>query len=92
MYLTTYANAFCERWVLSVKSECISGLIFFGDESLLGALKEYTIHYHQERNHQGKDNRLLFPSQDYDPRNRHSKIECRSRLGGVLKYNYRKAV
>ena len=84
-------NAFAERWVLSIKSECISGLIFFGDESLLRALKEYSFHYHQERNHQGKDNRLLFPSQEYNPRDRHSKIECRSRLGGVLKYYYRKA-
>jgi len=84
-------NSFCERWVLSIKSEYISGLIFFGEKSLRLALKEYTIHYHQERNHQGKDNRLLIPSQDYDPGDRDSKIECRSRLGGVLKYYYRKA-
>ena len=44
-------NAFSERLVLSIKSECISRLIFFGEKSLLRALKEYTIHYHQERNH-----------------------------------------
>jgi len=55
-------NAFAERWVLSIKSECIPGLIFFGEESLLQALKEYIIHYHEERNHQGKENRLLFPA------------------------------
>ncbi len=84
-------NCFSERWVLSVKSECISGLIFFGVESLLKALKEYTIHYHQERNHQGKENRLLFPAQDFNPDKKESKIACRSRLGGVLKYYFQRA-
>jgi len=84
-------NAFCERWVLSVKSECISGLIFFSEESLYRTLKQYTTHYHQERNHQGQENRLLFPTQNYDPGNHVGEITCRSRLGGVLKYYYRKA-
>ena len=84
-------NAYSERWVLSIKSECISGLIFFGEESLRRALKEYTNHYHQERNHQGKSNRLLFPVQEIGSENRVGKIECRSRLGGMLKYYYMKA-
>jgi transposase InsO family protein len=84
-------NSFSERWVLSVKSECISGLIFFGEQSLLRTLKEYSIHYHQERNHQGKENRLLFPSQDYNPENKNGEIQCRSRLGGVLRYYHRVA-
>jgi len=84
-------NAFAERWVLSIKSECISGLIFFGEESLQKALEEYLIHYHQERNHQGKDNRLLFPAQNFNPDEKGSEITCRSRLGGVLKYYYRSA-
>jgi hypothetical protein len=44
----------------TIKSECISGLIFFGETSLLKALKENTIHYHEERNPQGKENKLLF--------------------------------
>ena len=84
-------NAFSERWVLSIKSECISGLLFFGEESLRRALKEYTNHYLQERNHQGKSNRLLFPAQEVNSEERVSKIKCRRRLGGVLKYYYRKA-
>ncbi len=85
-------NSYSERWVLSIKSECISGLVFFGEKSLLRALKEYTIYYHEERNHQGKDNRLLFPIAGYDPTKKDGRIECRSRLGGVLKYYYREAV
>ncbi len=84
-------NSFCERWVLSVKSECISGLIFFGEESLLKTLKEYIIHYHWERNHQGKDNRLLFPKDGYDPTKKNGRITCRSHLGGVLNYYHREA-
>lgn len=84
-------NAICERWVLSVKSEVISGLIFFGEESLREVLKEYIIHYHQERNHQGKNNRLLFPIAGYDPTKKNGRIKCRSRLGGVLKYYHKEA-
>ncbi len=84
-------NAFAERWVLSIKSECILGLIFFGEKSLQLTLREYTAHYHQERNHQGKDNHLLIPSQDFDSVKKEDKIACRSRLGGVLKYYYQRA-
>src|ERR1700681_1680807 len=53
-------NAFAERWVRSVKQECLSKLILFGEKSLSRVLSEYSTHYHRERNHQGKGNRLLF--------------------------------
>ena len=55
-------NGFAERWVRSVKEECLSRLIFFGEHSLRRALTEYIDHFHRERNHQGKGNRLLFPT------------------------------
>lgn len=55
-------NAFAERWVRSVKEKCLSKLILFGERSLKRGLHHYEMHYHQERNHQGKDNLLLFPS------------------------------
>ncbi len=77
--------------MLSVKSECLSGLVFFGEMSLWKALNEYMNHYHQKRNHQGKENQLLFSSQDYQPQNRNRKIKCRSRLGGKLMYYFNKA-
>ena len=54
-------NAFAERWVRSVKAECLSKLILFGEASLKRALSEFQEHYHTERNHQGKGNKLLFP-------------------------------
>ena len=54
-------NAYAERWVRSVKEECLSKVILFGERSLRRALSEYVEHYHAERNHQGKGNVLLFP-------------------------------
>ena len=51
---------------MSVKEECLSRLILFGEGSLRHALTQYVAHFHHERNHQGKNNVLLFPvvSQD----------------------------
>jgi Integrase core domain len=54
-------NAYAERWVRSVKEECLSKLILFGEVSLRRALAEFIDHFHSERNHQGKNNVLLFP-------------------------------
>ncbi len=53
-------NAYAERWVKSVKEECLSKVILFGERSLRRALSEYVDHFHAERNHQGKGNVLLF--------------------------------
>src|SRR5258706_4139351 len=43
-------NAFAERWVRSVKQECLSKVILFGEGPLSRALAEYGRHYHHERN------------------------------------------
>ena len=58
-------NAYAERWVRSVKEECLSKVILFGERSLRRALSEYVDHFHAERNHQGKGNILLFPRNAY---------------------------
>jgi putative transposase len=83
-------NAYAERWVRSVKEECLSRLILFGERSLRYALAEYGSHYHQERPHQGKDNVVLMPAAN-DRQQRDSPIHCRERLGGLLKYYHREA-
>src|SRR5881296_4267475 len=71
-------NAYAERWVRSVKEECLSRLILFGEDSLRHVLNEYVDHYHQERNHQGKGNILLFPRSS--PAGEHDgTIQCRER-------------
>src|SRR5437870_13170987 len=78
-------NAYAERWIRSVKEECLSRLILFGEASLWHALQEYVEHYHHERNHQGKGNVLLFPPSRSDERCT-GPIHGRERLGGLLKY------
>ena len=84
-------NAFAERWVCSIRQECLSKLILFGEASLRRALSEFIEHYHCERNHQGKGNLLLFPSPDGPPNPKIRAVRCRERLGGLLKYYSRAA-
>jgi len=84
-------NAFAERWVKSVKDECLSKLILFGETSLRRALREYIVHYHGERNHQGKDNVLLFPTAMKGMNRVDGSVGCKERLGGLLKYYHREA-
>jgi transposase InsO family protein len=83
-------NAYAERWVRSVKDEVLSRMILFGEGSLRHMLNEDVEHYHQERNHQGKSNVLLFspPSPEGED---DGPIQCREQLGGLLKYYARKA-
>jgi putative transposase len=82
-------NAYAERWVRSVKEECLSNVVLFGEGSLRRALGEYVEHYHAERNHQGKDNVLLFPRGTNI--RREQRVRCRERLGGLLRYYHREA-
>jgi transposase InsO family protein len=76
-------NAFAERWVRSVKQECLSKLILC-EGPLSRTLAEFSTHYHGERNHQGKSNKLLFPDAGDKPKKRGHAVECRHRLGVLL--------
>ena len=82
-------NAFAERFVRSVKDECLDRMILFGEASLRRALREYVVHYHTERNHQGVGNRLLEPLATVSSTN--EPIHCHERLGGMLNFYYREA-
>ena len=82
-------NAFMERWFRSLKSECLNRIIFFGRHSLENAVAEYVEHYHTERNHQGLGNELIEPIEEV--RSVAGTIECRERLGGMLKYYHGRA-
>ena len=84
-----WQNAYAERWVRSVKEECLSKVILFGERSPRRALSEYVEHYHAERNHQGKDNVLLFPRDTSVCRT--GPVQCRERLGGLLRYYHQEA-
>lgn len=81
-------NAYAERFVLSIRSECLDPIIPLGERHLRKAVREYTEHYHLERNHQGRGNELI--ETPCDEPNMDGAVECHERLGGVLK-SYRRA-
>ncbi len=76
------------RFVLSIRSECLDQIIPLGERHLRRAVREYTEHYHAERNHQGRGNELIETPCE-EPKI-DGAVECQERLGGVLKY-YRRA-
>ena len=81
--------AHLERFMRSLKSECLNRMIFFGERSLRRAIVECLAHYHHERNHQGLNNTIIDPGEEVG--RSVGRIECRKRLGGLLKYYYRRA-
>jgi len=78
-----------ERFMRSLKDECLHRLIFFGEKPLHVAVVAFLAHYHAERNHQGLQNNLINPGDDVG--RTVGDVACRQRLGGVLQYYYRKA-
>jgi transposase InsO family protein len=82
-------NAHIERFMRSLKEECLDRMIYFGEASLRNATREYLAHYHAERNHQGLENRIIEPSVEVGAIA--GKIESRERLGGLLHYYHRRA-
>jgi putative transposase len=82
------ANAYAERFVRSIKEECLDRMIPMGDRHFRCAVAEFVTHYHRERNHQGLDNELIAgtPARDTG-----SPVSRRSRLGGLLNYYERAA-
>jgi transposase InsO family protein len=87
-YQAPNANAYAERFVRSIKEECLDRVIPLGERHFRRVITEFVAHYHLERNHQGLDNRLIagMPSTDAVGR-----VRRRSRLGGLLNYYERAA-
>ncbi len=82
-------NAYAERFVRTIKESCLDRMIFFGERSLRNAIHEFLRNYHRERNHQGLDNRLIDPGDEVGVTE--GPIVRRERLGGLLRYYYRRA-
>jgi putative transposase len=82
------ANAYAERFVRSIKHECLNRVIPFGDRHLRRTIAEYVEHYHRERNHQGLANELIEGAPGVE---RVGRIHRHQRLGGLLNYYYRAA-
>jgi transposase InsO family protein len=83
------ANAYAERFVRSIKHECLNRVIPLGARHLRRMIMEFVEHYHVERNHQGLANELI----DGEPAMKASRggIRRRQRLGGLLSYYCRAA-
>jgi len=81
-------NAYAERFIRSIREECLDRLILFGERRLIRVLNEFVAHYHRERNHQGLANDLIAPGpRPHDG----TRVRCRERLGGLLRYYCRAA-
>ena len=72
----------------SITDECLSRVIPFGECHLRRTIAEYVEHYHEERNHQGLDNRLISSPPVFQMTNR---VQRRRRLGGLLNFYERAA-
>jgi len=75
-------NTHAERFVRSIKEECLSKIIPIGERHLRLAVEEFAEHYHLERNHQGLGNRLIDGEAELEPV---MQIESRQRLGSILR-------
>ena len=80
-------NVYAERFVRSIKYECLDQMIILGRESLVRSIEEYAAHYHDERSHQGIGNMMISGAVSHGE----GVIETRERLGGLLKYYHRRA-
>ena len=81
-------NAFAERFVGSVRAECLARIVPLGEAHLRAAIRAFVDHYHEERPHQGLSDELIAPKATLVGE---GPVQCRQRLGGVLKYYYRAA-
>jgi transposase InsO family protein len=82
------ANAHAERFVRSIKEECLDRLIPIGEQHFRRAVTDFVQHYHDERNHQGLDNRLIAGTPVID---RTRRVRRHRRLGGLLNFYERAA-
>ena len=90
VHSTAYSNAHAERFVRTAR-ETLSRHIFFSEKHLRHVLLETMKHYHTERHHQGLGGMLIRPVVANDEVHPDGKIECRERLGGLLKFYSRTA-
>ncbi len=81
-------NAHAERFVRSIKEECLNRVVPLGEWHLRRLVREFVAHFHLERNHQGIGNTLIdCPRAPLAV----GSIRRRQRLGGLLRYYCRAA-
>ncbi len=84
------ANAYAERFIRTIRTECLDWLLIVGRRHLETVLRIYTAHYNRERPHRGLA--LLSPdSTNADPQPSGEEIKRRDRLGGLIHEYHRAA-
>ena len=82
-------TAYAERFVRSMKEECLSRVVPLGEGHVRLLVGEYVDHDHRERNHQGLDNQLR--PRPPPPVSLAADVQRRERLGGLLNFYHREA-
>ena len=82
-------NAYAERFVLSIRNECLDRIVPLGEAHLRRSISEFVRHYRFERNHQGLANEVIESTPS--PANTNGRVERRERLGGLLNFYHRVA-
>ncbi len=102
-YRSPNTVAFVERFIQTLQQECLDYFIVFGEQHMDHLVSEMVTHYHEERPHQARENDPLVPATPVAKTGKRKKresppdvvpvsqIECRQRLGGLLRHYYRKA-
>jgi putative transposase len=85
------ANAYAERFVRTVRTECVDWIFILNERHLESVLKTYVNHYNQERPHRGLDLRIPAGGLPVRQLDANGSIARRARLGGLIHEYHRKA-
>jgi putative transposase len=84
-------NLYAERFVKTIKYECLNQFVIFGERHLCHLIREFVEHYMSERFHQGIGSQLIRKVGPTNDNGAEGSVRCRSRLGGLLNFYHREA-
>ncbi|ABW09956.1 putative transposase [Parafrankia sp. EAN1pec] len=84
------ANAFAERWVGTIRRECLDHLLILGERHLTAVLTAYVDHYNQHRPHQSLQQQAPLSAGADPPPEPGTPVVRHGRLGGLI-YEYQQA-
>ncbi len=82
------ANAFAERWIRSVREECLDKVLIINQAHLRRVMREYIAFFNTARPHQGINQQIPVPPASRAAR---GPVRCRKVLGGIIHDYYRDA-
>lgn len=86
-------NANVEWFIQTIQIECLNHFLVFGEKHFNYLAREFVRSYHQCRPRQGIENRVIDSADDEEPPSVLSltEVQCETRLGGLLRHDYRAA-